>query len=140
MKGMPGMARKTTVQNLPQAHGRPGSRRRTSETELLERIELTEELLTRGFLESEIKRQLMGTYSISARTVENYLCRARERMLSNLALGKDEHRASALAFYRSIIRSETSTISERLRAQQQICWMLGLNAAVQGGPDEHPQR
>jgi hypothetical protein len=56
---------------------------------------------------------------------------SRARLLEETGRSKEEHRGDALAFYESVIRAQDSTTLERLRAQERIDKLFGLEAPAQ---------
>lgn len=107
--------------------GNPG---RTPEAELEARVAVTVELLSQGVRKSQIKRILVNRYQVSARTCENYLSRAREELLTDLREERDEHRGTALATYRALLRNPNAKVKDKILAQQRIDKLLGLEAPV----------
>lgn len=101
---------------------------RTPEDEVDRRIEITETLIARGMRKSDVKKYLKKEFGVTARTCENYLAEARDRILLKLRSDRDEHRAMALAFYQSIRADASAGFSDRLKAQQQIDHLLGLHS------------
>jgi hypothetical protein len=102
--------------------------RRPSVEEIAERIELCRSLLLRRVAKATIKkafRQRFGT-DIDHATIERYLTRAREAMLSDLTRGRQNHRAGALAFYESIFDDHTASVRDKVKAQERIDKLLGL--------------
>ena len=107
-----------------------GKRGRISEDELDARVDATEQLLARGVKKSDIKRAIKAKYGVSARTVENYISRARTKLLARISLDQGEQRAASLAFYQSILAS-SATVNEKIKAQRAIDNLLGLNRPIE---------
>jgi hypothetical protein len=110
-------------------------------------------MLSEGFYDGEIKRAVAAKYNLSPRTVERYLRRARDQIIAESGRPLVEHQTKSLAFYCAVRRGtmtvqgptgpimQIATISERLRAQERIDQLMGLEAPTQihhagavGGP------
>lgn len=114
---------------------------RTSKTDLEQRIELTHRLLASRARKGDIKKTLIARWGVSARTAENYLARARERILADSQQPREQHRANAIAFYESIIGDMQASTRDRIKAQERMDRLLGLEAPtrhVHGGEQDLP--
>ena len=97
-----------------------------------ERVAVCADMLARGFRNGAIKRRVAAFYDISPRTVERYLRRARDRLVEELEEGgRDEHRARSLDQYRMLLRDDGTTPVIRLKAQERIDKILGLEAPAE---------
>jgi hypothetical protein len=97
--------------------------------ELAERLDFTFELLSRGLHKSEIKKQIRAKYGdLSARTIESYLSRAREKVLLLIQSNKNTVRAESYAFYEAMQRDGNATVREKILARERIDKLLGLDA------------
>src|SRR4051812_43598463 len=104
------------------------SGRKPTTEEIAERIELCRSMLLRRVPKSTIKkafRQRFGA-DIDHGTVERYLTRAREAMLADLTRGRQTHRAGALAFYESVLADPAAAVRDKVKAQERIDRLLGL--------------
>lgn len=118
---------------LTQGHGdleeqgkkNPGQ---TSEEELEKRVELVLKMLISGYRKSLIKTVLKQRYGVTARTVENYLSRAKQILLLELKEERDDQCARSLAFYRSVLSDATAKTKDKINAQRRIDLLLGLQA------------
>ncbi len=102
--------------------------RKPTTEEIAERIELCRSLLLRRVPKATIKkafRQRFGA-GIDHGTVERYLTRAREAMLADLTRRRQTHRAGALAFYESVLADHTASVRHKVKAQERIDKLLGL--------------
>lgn len=99
---------------------------RTAKVPLAQRIETTRKLLASRFSKADIKKTLMGLYGVSARTCESYLARAREEIRAETDKPIEDHRADAYAFYESILANPEGDPRLRLKAQERIDKLLGL--------------
>jgi hypothetical protein len=102
--------------------------RKPTTDEIAERIELCRSMLLRRVPKSTIKkafRQRFGA-DIDHGTIERYLTRAREAMLIDLTRGKQALRADSLAFYESILADPNAPYRDKVRAQERIDKLMGL--------------
>lgn len=102
--------------------------------EVDERVEFTAFLLGQRLPKGEIKRLLMAKYknaagdAITARTCETYLSRARALLVEMTGRPKKEHVTDAAAFYLTTIQSSQSNVDQKLRAQDALVRLYGLEA------------
>jgi hypothetical protein len=96
--------------------------------ETAERIELCRSMLLRGVPKFTIKRAFRQRFGadIDHATIERYLTRAREGMLADLTRGRQTFRAGSLAFYESVKADPTATVRDKVKAQERIDKLLGL--------------
>jgi hypothetical protein len=102
--------------------------RRPTTDEIAERVELCRSLLLRRVPKGTIKkafRQRFGA-DVDHTTIERYLQRAREGLVADLARGRQVHRAEALGFYESILADPAVPPRDKVRAQERIDKLLGL--------------
>lgn len=105
---------------------------RPSRKEHDERVAVCADMLARGFRNGAIKRRVAAFYSCSPRSVERYLRRARDRLVEELNEGdRETHRARALDQYRMLLRDDNSSAVVRLKAQERIDRILGLEAPAE---------
>lgn len=97
-----------------------------SEADIEERTQLVVKLLAVGTLKSDIKRLLKQKYDCCARTVEDYISRAR------LAI-RQEHegdvacdRAESLLYYLNIASNAKLSVRDRIRARQRYDDIMGF--------------
>lgn len=97
-----------------------------------ERVSIVADMLSRGFRDGQIKRRLAAFYGVSSRTAQRDLARAREDLRTALGGTLDDHRATSLDFYRSLLRSDSDDVpaAVRVKAQEAIDRLLGLNAPM----------
>ena len=97
-----------------------------------ERVAICADMLARGFRNGAIKRRVAAFFDCSPRSVERYLRRARDRLVEELNEGdREEHRARALDQYRMLLRDDGTTPVVRLKAQERIDKILGLEAPAE---------
>lgn len=97
-----------------------------------ERVAVCADMLARGFRNGAIKRRVAAFYSCSPRSVERYLRRARDRLVEELNEGdRETHRARSLDQYRMLLRDDSSSAVVRLKAQERIDRILGLEAPAE---------
>lgn len=120
--------------------------------EQVELEDLTYNLLSSGFLKTDIKKYLrkwaekkekaLQTHypgiviEMDARTVERYLSRARERMVAESGKTKDELRQDSLSFYLAIARDPTADHRSKLIARERIDRLYGLDMPIKVAPTD----
>ena len=97
-----------------------------------ERVSIVADMLSRGFRDGQIKRRLAAFYGVSSRTAQRDLARARDALRTALGGTLEDHRATSLDFYRSLLRSDSDDVpaAVRVKAQEAIDRLLGLNAPM----------
>lgn len=93
-----------------------------------ELVEFVAEALAAGWKKHALKSRLeteLGM-SIHIATYETLLRRARELLLATTKVGRDEHLAESLEFYRSITRDPHAKQSDKINARKQIDKIIGL--------------
>lgn len=97
-----------------------------------EQIEaVVRELLEQRKKNGQIKRAVALQFDISPRTVERYLRRAREAIVSDTERPASEHRADAHVFYLRMLANPDTSSRDKLRAQDSIVDLLGLKQPAQ---------
>jgi hypothetical protein len=91
-------------------------------------VHFTAALVAGGLRKGDVKEALRGEYGIHYRQAEVYLSRARALLRDQLDIDAEEHRAGALAFYKSVVADQKARIREKLWALDSIVWLLGLAA------------
>lgn len=105
--------------------------------DIQERVDFCVELLANRFYKSQIKAAFRakfgdktpGAKPIAFTSIEVYLVRAREQMRKNLEQSQKEHAEKAVAFYEQIIRSSKTPYHVKVRAQERLDMILGLEEA-----------
>lgn len=64
---------------------------------------------------------------LSARTIETYISRARDRMASQGAQSAGDRFRSIVAYYESVLRNPKASIREKLEAQRELARMYGVD-------------
>lgn len=108
--------------------------KKPTEEEEQEREDFAFELLSRCFHKSQIKKQFIARYDVTARTVEKYLSRARDRMTIEATQSRDDLRAESLSFYYTILRNNEATPREKISARERIDRLFGLDMPVKIAP------
>ena len=117
---------------------------RPTEQEHEERVELVVKLMVVLARKWEIKRALDMKYGdISARTVERYMSRAREKLREYQGKSKEELLAESVGYYASILKSTDPKVTARdkMFARQRLDELFGLQAPMRhelSGPDGGP--
>jgi hypothetical protein len=122
---------------------RPGQRtpfKKATAEQIEKRVDFVEEQIEAGIRRRSELHKLVGKkFGVNWRTVDEYLGRARARLLERLRQTKDEFRSQSLATYQSILKNGNSR--EKILAQERIDKLLGLEAPRifgHGGADGMP--
>src|SRR5262245_28000438 len=93
-----------------------------------ERVELVRTLLLRRVSKSTIKKVMREKYreDFSARTIEDYIARARQIIAENIGRGRQSMRAESLATYEAVIASPESNPFAKIKAQERINKLMTL--------------
>ena len=128
---------------MPRAIPQSETRQPTSD-ELDARIDMCRQLISAGHYDGEVKSKVATHFNLSPRTVERYLRRARDLMIKETGKPQIEHRAESLAFYQHVRKKHEEETRDRIRAQERIDKLLGLETPQRvemsgpgGGPMEH---
>ena len=111
-----------------------------------EHVHLAEAMLSRRFTKGQVKELLRKHFeakneTVSPRTLETILARARENLVERSGKPRELHRDDAYHFYTSVLQAKDATHVARIRAQERIDKLLGLEAPTKlelagkdGGP------
>jgi hypothetical protein len=100
-----------------------------------ERVELCRKLLASHASESDVERALVQKFGVGRRQARRYLAAARRAMLVAAERSREVHLAEAYAFYRSLAANADAKDADRIKAQERIEKLLGLDSA---SPAESP--
>lgn len=103
---------------------------RTPDDEIDERVAIVKKMISHGNQKSTIKRYAYDNWGVCARTVENYIARARSEILEDASLDRMTVRAESIAFYSSIQASEEAQVQERLKARERIDKIFAVDQVV----------
>lgn len=110
----------------PKKDKSPGERNpRCTQEELEQRIEFTSYLLSRRLYKSDIKKQLARRYNLGSRACEDYISRARAKLVENSQRPREEHRIDSISFYESILRAPDTDMRYKMAAQEKLDWIFG---------------
>lgn len=101
-----------------------------------ERVELCRKLLASRVSESDIERALAGKFGIGRRAARRCVALARQRMLNAAGRSREVHVADAYAFYCSLIANAEAKDADRIKAQERIEKLFGLERASQSETTE----
>ena len=102
--------------------------------EIDDRVDAVIGMLGKAWRMGDIKRGLRKLYGpISARTAGRYVARAREQILKNSNVSKNDWVADSLAVYLGIIRDPKTPASAKVQARARMDSVLGLDNAVVAG-------
>jgi hypothetical protein len=93
-------------------------------------VHFTSALVAGGLRKGDVKDALRAEYGLNYRSAENYLSRARKLLRDRLDIDTEDHRAGALAFYKSVLADPKAHIREKLWAQDSIVRLLALAGPV----------
>ena len=98
-----------------------------TQAEMERRIQRTEELLRTGpILKHELLKKIKREFGVDWRMGEDYIARARSRLILHVAKAKEEHRADSLAWWEGNLLTSATTIQEKQTARKQMDELLGL--------------
>jgi hypothetical protein len=111
--------------------------------EYQDRIEFVRSLLVRRVPKHTIKKLVRLQFAVDLRhePIERYITRAREQILLDLDRGRDEFRSESKALYESILADTKAKHGDRIKAQERIDKLLGLEAPTRnlhGNDPENP--
>lgn len=115
----------------PEQTGAPKAARPTRSDER-DRVELCRKLLALRASECDVERAAMQQFGVGRRKARRYLALARRAMSAAAGRSRDEHVAEAYAFYGSLIADRHAKDADRLKAQERIEKLLGLDPASAG--------
>lgn len=103
-----------------------------------EREDFAYQLISSCLFNSEIKRAMKANFGMSSRTAERYMSRARARMKAEYAAkvneGTDLLKMESVNFYRSVIRDPAAMTQDKIRAQERLDKLFGLDMPVKVAP------
>ena len=115
------------VQTPEQIAGETARRnRKASQVEADERISYCVDCVNAGMQPGEIRRLCSEKWGIGTRSISLYLSRAHGRILASHDKPVEAHRADAIAVYRSVIDNPEAEDRDRIKAQERIDKLLGL--------------
>lgn len=102
-----------------------------SRTEITKRkLNLARGLLERRIPISDVKRALVQEFSCSERSAQRFITKAYELLRLDSEKPREDHLSDSYAFYLGIIRDASNSTRDRLRAQERIDKLLGLEAPL----------
>lgn len=115
---------------------------RPTDEEVEERVEFVMQLEARALLPGQLKREFREKYGdVPHRTIMEYVARARAIFQQTKLERREELANRAIARYEEIMRSFDSSPSDRIRAQERIDKIWGVEAptrtehsGIDGGP------
>ena len=108
--------------------------RKPTNEEIDDRVDAVIGMLGKAWRFGDIKRGLRKLYGpVSARTAGRYVARAREQILKNSNVSKNDWVADSLAVYLGIIRDPKTPASAKVQARARMDSVLGLDNAVVAG-------
>jgi len=102
---------------------------RPTEDEMEEKIEFVMELEAQYMHEGQIKRMFREKYGdVHYTTILDYIQRARARFKQSANVKPSDVAERAMAFYQAVIRDPCSTVTERIKAQERMDKIFGIEA------------
>lgn len=115
---------------------------RPTHEELEDCIDYACELLSKNLHDHQLKRLFRERFGeCSARTIANYVSRARARLYQQVEHDRKDHVAEALATYREIFQDPVCTPREKIMARERMDKILGVEAPTRvesSGPGGGP--
>jgi hypothetical protein len=93
-----------------------------------ERVELCRKLLASHASERDVERALVQKFGVGRRQARRYLAAARRAMLVAAERSREVHLAEAYAFYCSLAANADAKDADRIKAQERIERLLGLDS------------
>jgi len=116
----------------PSRPGKPHrEREHTSKEEVEKRVEICRHLMSIGWGSGEVRRTVAARFKVSEVTAQRYMGIARQRMREVIGVPREDLVAGSFAFYKMIVGNKAVGWKERIRAQERIDKLLGLDAPVQ---------
>lgn len=126
--------RASTPRQKKDGLGNPGKRATTAEVE--ERIIIVARMLAARVHKHQIKQYLATKYGLGFRSAEAYTARAREWLLKQSRLPREDFVARAVGFYDDILRDPGSSTREKFDAWAALREMLGLDQPFKVAPTQ----
>jgi hypothetical protein len=105
---------------------------KATEAEQEHRIQHVERLLRTGpLLKHELRQEIKKKFNIEWRQAEEYITRARSRLLLHVQKLKEEHRADSVAWWEGNLLDTKASRLEKQNARKQIDDLLGLRQPTQ---------
>ncbi len=95
--------------------------------EIVERVRLCRRLLASGFRDNEVRHMIARQFGLSPNTVNSYIARGRKEMREETGLDTETLRAMSVEFYLSVVRDQTASHRDKIRAMTQHDKLLGLS-------------
>jgi hypothetical protein len=101
-----------------------------TQNEVEERVENAKVLINGRLHHSQIRKALMKTYDVSRAQADRYIRRAKEIIQIEAGQDPQHHRVDAYAFYRGVLTDKHASIRDKLKAQERLDKLLGLEMPV----------
>lgn len=100
-------------------------------------IDLAEQALAQRLLKGDVKRLIRARFiqsnpgkTICPRTLESIITAARKRLVELTGRTREDRINDSMLFYESMVRNSGAPVRDRIRAQESIDRLLGLNAPL----------
>lgn len=101
-----------------------------SQKDVAERVESAKVLVNGRLHHSQVRRALMKTYDVSRAQADRYIKRAKELIAAEVGRPAQSHREDAYSFYRGILTDKNASIRDKIKAQERLDKLLGLEMPV----------
>ncbi len=101
---------------------------KTKKAEIALRVEVVRQMLLLRYTKAEIKQSIAAKYGLKQRQTCRYIRWAQTILRAESKQDKADHVAEAYGFYLSITKDTTASARDRLRAQERIDKLLGLES------------
>jgi len=102
----------------------------TTVREQFERVTAARNMLLHGYFPHQIKQGLRKRFGMSKRAADSYLQKARAWIVYDTRMTKEDLRADAISVYKGIVQNPDAKDSDRIKAQERIDKLLGLEVPV----------
>lgn len=107
-------------------------------------VEFVADLICQRKFKSQIKRELADLFDapVSPRSVETLMSKARQLLRERAGASQKDMKDNAVSLYEWVIRSDETSIREKLHAQAQLDEIFGLKSKFSddGTPEETAER
>lgn len=111
----------------------PGTSLRASKSELYDRLEKIADMIGSQLPEWLVREKIRETWGVKHRQTNALIARARGILVKRTQRPREDHQVDSYSLYRNILQTSPDPVA-RIRAQERIDSILGLDARYTGGP------
>lgn len=115
----------------------PGTALRATKCELYDRIEIIADMIATRATDRAVREQCKEMWGLKFRQISRLMARARQILIQRTQRPREEHQVESYNLYLSELQ-RSSDPAVRLKAQERIDSILGLDAKYTGGPYAPP--